>query len=291
MEIPLFPLHTVLSPGIALPLHIFEERYRVMVRRCLDDEVPFGVVLIREGREVEGRTEGGSRELSIAPMGTFAEIREASRYDDGRWDILTVGAGRFVVNEVVAGREPYLVGIVDPIEDAVGDPAAAEELAGRVTRRFVEYLRLLQPREGEEVEPIDVQVEVEVEEPDDADDAARATDDEDADNEDADDEDADDEDADDEDADDEDADDEDADRGPEALAAALHIPDDPVALSFLLAGIVQVEVERKQALLEAPTAEDRLRALDVLLSREIALLGMRLAPFTPDRRSMAARDN
>jgi len=47
MQIPLFPLHTVLSPGIALPLHIFEERYRVMVRRCLDTSTPFGIVLIR----------------------------------------------------------------------------------------------------------------------------------------------------------------------------------------------------------------------------------------------------
>ena len=52
MKIPLFPLHTVLCPGIVVPLHIFEERYREMTRRCLDTGEPFGVVLIREGREV-----------------------------------------------------------------------------------------------------------------------------------------------------------------------------------------------------------------------------------------------
>ena len=52
MEIPLFPLHTVLCPGIVLPLHIFEERYRAMTRHCLDTGEPFGVVLIRDGREV-----------------------------------------------------------------------------------------------------------------------------------------------------------------------------------------------------------------------------------------------
>ena len=56
MKIPLFPLHTVLCPGIVVPLHIFEERYRAMTRRCLDTGEPFGVVLIREGREVGSRS-------------------------------------------------------------------------------------------------------------------------------------------------------------------------------------------------------------------------------------------
>ena len=50
MEIPLFPLHTVLCPGIALPLHIFEPRYRLMVERCLADDLPFGVVLAPKPR-------------------------------------------------------------------------------------------------------------------------------------------------------------------------------------------------------------------------------------------------
>ena len=50
--IPLFPLGTVLYPGLLLPLHIFEDRYRALTRHCLDNGAPFGVVLIREGREV-----------------------------------------------------------------------------------------------------------------------------------------------------------------------------------------------------------------------------------------------
>ena len=58
-----------------------------MVRRCLDESAPFGVVLIREGSEVAPRG-GGPQELAIASVGTFAEIREASRYADGRWDLL-----------------------------------------------------------------------------------------------------------------------------------------------------------------------------------------------------------
>jgi uncharacterized protein len=267
MQIPLFPLHMVLSPGIALPLHIFEERYRVMVRRCLDTSTPFGIVLIRQGSEVAPR-DGHAQELSISGVGTFAEIREASKYVDGRWDLLTVGTGRFVVRQVIADQEPYLVGDVEELDDRVGDEEEAEALVARVTRRFVDYLRVLQPRDGEDVEPIDVQVEVEVGD------------------------------------DDDDVDDEAEEAaaeavvvvdgpggGPAELAAALRIPDDPSQLSFLLAGIVQVDPETRQELLEATSAEARLRQLDRLLDRELELLRKRLAPFQPDRGELRARQN
>ena len=88
-------------------------------------------------------------------MGTFAEIREASRYADGRFDLLAVGTSRFVVREVTADVEPYLVADVEPYPDQPGaaDPEVADALAARVTRRFVDYLRLLQPRDGESADP------------------------------------------------------------------------------------------------------------------------------------------
>jgi Lon protease-like protein len=280
MQIPLFPLHTVLAPGIALPLHVFEERYRLMVRHCLDQSAPFGVVLIRDGSEVAPRN-GGTQELSIAGVGTFAEIREASRYADGRWDLLAVGTSRFLVREVRTDAEPYLVADVQPFPDepGAGDPAVAEELAGKVTRRFVDYLRLLQPRDGETADPIDVQMEVETEAVDDdesgpapmtgrgpdpsaADVPLEETDTREVPMDD-----------------------------PDATRAALRIPDDPSALSFLLTGIVQVEMDRKQALLEASSAEERLRDIDALLDRELKLLQARLAPFAVDRRSLAASGN
>jgi Lon protease-like protein len=277
MQIPLFPLHTVLAPGIALPLHIFEERYRQMVRHCLDTSSPFGVVLIRGGSEVAPR-DGTPRELAIAGVGTTAEIREASRYADGRWDLLIVGTSRFVVRDVHTDVAAYLVAEVDPFPDTpVDDVEATETLAGRVTRRFVDYLRLLQPRDGESADPIDVQMEVETE------------------------------------VDEIDAGDDDEDEGtargetdvpilesdpvsvpiddPEAATAALRIPDDPSALSFLLTGIVQVEPDRRQALLEASGADERLRDIDALLDREILLLGARLAPFAVDRSALAGSDN
>jgi uncharacterized protein len=269
VRVPLFPLHTVLAPGIALPLHVFEERYRVMVRRCLDASQPFGVVLIREGSEV-APVAGEAAELAIAGVGTFAEIREANRHADGRWDLLVVGTGRFSVREVDADEAPYLVAEVDPEDDDVGDPDEAAELVGRVGRRFVEYLRLLQPREGELGLALDVQVEVEVDEAEeevDEDEVAEA---------------------------DDGAPDQPGGDGEEADEPdfdSLRIPDDPSALSFLLTGIVQVEPDRKQALLEAPTAEERLRDLDQLLGRELDLLRRRLGLYVPDRRGMADRLN
>ncbi len=255
MRLPLFPLHAVLAPGIALPLHVFEQRYRVMVQRCLDASAPFGVVLIREGSEVAPRS-GDGADLAIAGVGTFAEIREASKYADGRWDLTAVGTGRFAVLEVDADSEPYLVGEVEPLPDGVGDPVAAAQLVERVGARFIEYLRELQPREGELALPVDVQVEVEVADEPVEDVAADA-------------------------------------RGssPGESSQSLRVPEDPSALSFLLTGIVQCELDRKQGLLEAASAEDRLRELDELLRRELDLLGQRLGMYLPDRRGLEDRLN
>lgn len=265
MRLPLFPLHTVLAPGIALPLHVFEERYRVMVRRCLDASAPFGVVLIREGSEVAPRS-GDGADLAIAGVGTFAEIREASKYADGRWDLLVVGTGRFTVLEVDPITEPYLVADVEPLPDEVGDPDAAARLVERVGARFIEYLRELQPRDGEVGLAVDVQVEVEVDDDEPVEEMALADDDDDDDEEGDDDDDV-------------------------PSLESLRVPEDPSELSFLLTGIVQAELDRKQALLEASTAEERLRDLDGLLRRELDLLDQRLGLYVPDRRNLADRLN
>ncbi len=79
--------------------------------------------------------------------------------------------------------------------------------------------------------------------------------------------------------------------GPAQLIEVLQIPDDPSSLSFLLTGILQVEPARKQALLEAVTAEERMRGLDALLTREIGLLRRRLAFYAPDHRETLESEN
>jgi uncharacterized protein len=251
MELPLFPLHTVLCPGVALPLKVFEDRYRAMVQRCLERDQPFGVVLIRDGREV------GPGATSIATVGTIAEIREASKYSDGRYDLLVVGTRRFRIESVAIGRRPYLMGEVTELDEPVGDPDLAERLRSEVTQRFIRYLALLQPAEGEDAAEIDVQVEVEVAD-DDSDEgevvASRAG----------------------------------SGSGEEVRVT---IPDDPTVLSYLLSGIIQVDQPRRQALLEAGTTVDRIDELLRLIEREISLLERRLRNYSVDPRTAAMRRN
>ena len=271
MEIPLFPLHTVLCPGIVLPLHIFEDRYRALTRHCLDTGAPFGVVLIRDGREV-----GADRSLALAGVGALVEIREAGRYPDGRYDLLAAATGRFAIDAVDQAREPYLVADVTPLEDEVGDEARAERLAASAIRRFVRYLELMRARDGETVEALDIRVEVESVSSDDDDDEDETS------------------------ADELEVEldlDELVDDAPGALEIEtitptteaerrrdLVIPDDPTVLSYLLSGIVQIELPRRQALLEASTTVERLEALVKLLDREVMLLASRLRLFAPDPR-------
>jgi uncharacterized protein len=255
MEIPLFPLHTVLCPGIVLPLHIFEERYRAMTQHCLETGEPFGVVLIRDGREI-----GTHAVATLAGVGAFAEIREAGRYPDGRFDLLAAATGRFVIEEVDAQREPYLVATVSPLDDEVGDEPRAERLAAAAIRRFVRYLDLMRARDGETTEVLDIRVEIEA--PDEVDvDPGLQPEPAMADRQGA------------------------AEDPP--TRADLSIPDDPTVLSYLLSGIVQVELPRRQALLEAETTVERLEGLIDLLEREVTLLGRRLRYFSPDPKTLS----
>lgn len=262
MEIPLFPLHTVLCPGIVVPLHIFEERYRALTRHCLETGAPFGIVLIRDGREV------GEAGRALARVGALVEIREAGRYPDGRYDLLAAATGRFAIDSVDLSRAPYMVADVTPLEDDVGDEARAERLAASAIRRFVRYLELMRIREGESGEPLDIRVELDSMPDAEATggDASEGRPDEMAGVE---------------------PDDETTDAT--TITTSLTIPDDPTVLSYLLSGIVQVELPRRQRLLEADTTVERIEELISLLDREILLLARRLRLFSPDARLVDVR--
>ena len=98
---------------------------------------------------------------TLAGVGAFAEIREAGRYPDGRYDLLAAATGRFAIDSVDAQREPYLVAEVTPLDDEVGDEGRAERLAAGAIRRFVRYLDLIRARDGESSEVLDIRVEIE----------------------------------------------------------------------------------------------------------------------------------
>ncbi len=132
--LPLFPLGSVLFPGGTLPLHIFEERYRLMIGECLTEERPFGVVLIRRGVEV-----GGSAEPYM--VGTTARIKRAERHPDGRMDIVTVGAERFKAVTLEYSR-PYPSADVVYSPRAEGAAGACDTAMALVRALFSEQFRL-----------------------------------------------------------------------------------------------------------------------------------------------------
>jgi uncharacterized protein len=115
--LPLFPLGSVLFPGALMPLHIFEPRYRLLVRRCIERQRPFGIVLIKTGSEVGGGAEPYE-------VGTEAKIVAESLLPDGRSYIVTRGERRFAVEALIADAEPYLVGRVRYLDETDGDRAA-----------------------------------------------------------------------------------------------------------------------------------------------------------------------
>ncbi|GAA5196749.1 LON peptidase substrate-binding domain-containing protein [Rugosimonospora acidiphila] len=154
-ELPLFPLGTVLFPGLVLPLHVFEERYRALVRRLTDrpegEPREFGVVAIERGWEVDHHA-GSSTSLTLHQIGCTAQIRQVTEHPDGQFDLVTVGHRRFRIEQVDADAEPYLVAKVTWLDEPEDSAKAADRLVPGVLELFQRYLRLMRPdREGEQL--------------------------------------------------------------------------------------------------------------------------------------------
>ena len=199
--LPLFPLGTVLYPGLLLPLHIFEERYRQLVRDLLTGSEPgrFGVIAIRKGRET-----GVDGVSALYEVGCIAALRQVREHPDGRFDLVTAGTQRFRLVSLEHGR-PYLQGEVDLLAEDTGDEAAAGAAVRAVQRAFHDYLVTL---------------------------AARGT----------------------------------------GEVSIPDLPDQPIALSYLVAASMVVDLPDRQALLAEPDALRRLQAERELLGRETAML-------------------
>jgi len=132
----MFPLGSVLFPGGALPLHIFEPRYQALVRDCIDaPEHEFGVVLIDRGREV------GGGELR-RDVGVIARMVQVAQLADDRFAVVAVGTRRIRVIEWLPD-DPYPRAVVDDWPDASGENDTAEDAAhamvADVTRRALQF--------------------------------------------------------------------------------------------------------------------------------------------------------
>ncbi|CAJ60864.1 MULTISPECIES: LON peptidase substrate-binding domain-containing protein [Frankia] len=202
-RLPLFPLGTVLLPGLVLPLEIFEERYRALVRELLaqpaDEARSFGVVAIRRGRET------GPALPAIHEVGCTAVLRRVQEHPDGRFSLITVGGQRFRIGTVDQHSAPYLVGEVEFLPDEVGDAEGARESVAPVQRLMRAYAERL---------------------------AATGT----------------------------------------VQISLPDLPDDPVALSYVIAAAAVTDLTERQGLLAAADAATRLRVERALLHREVGLL-------------------
>ena len=137
--LPLFPLEVVLLPGATLPLHIFEERYKLMIGEALERRSEFGIVLAK------GR--------SLANLGCSAEVEKVvKRYEDGRLDILTAGRRRFEIL-FLDDQKPYLQAAVHFIADDEAAAAPGPEVVARVREwcaRAAEYVPSMEAVAGGE---------------------------------------------------------------------------------------------------------------------------------------------
>ena len=134
MELPLFPLNTVLFPGATIPLHIFEERYKEMIGFCLDHNYPFGVVLVREESEVGGAAQP-------CDVGTTAYVTTTQRLEDGRMNLLCQGGQRFRILSS-DGSRPYLVAEVEVLRTTAEEDPETRDYADTAASLFAEYVRL-----------------------------------------------------------------------------------------------------------------------------------------------------
>jgi hypothetical protein len=218
--LPLFPLGTVLYPGLLLPLHIFEQRYRQLVRDLLSGPGPqqFGVIAIRKGRET-----GVDGILALHEIGCTATLRRVKEHEDGRFDLVTVGTQRFRLL-TLDDSQPYLRGEVDVLPEVTGDEAAARLAVQAVHEAFRGYLDALAKRGATQI-------------------------------------------------------------------AVPDLPDDPVALSYLVAASIIADLPDRQILLAEPDALRRLAAERALLARETTMLRtltstpapeLRYSPYNPN---------
>lgn len=129
--LPLFPLPVVLFPGAELPLHIFEERYKLMIGKILDEKTDFGVVFW------DGESGG------VAETGCTAHVETVDRFDDGRMNLRTTGARRFRIVDVIQ-EQPYIIATIEYLDDEIDDKTEekATNLVKDITEVLKEILRL-----------------------------------------------------------------------------------------------------------------------------------------------------
>lgn len=147
---PMFPLNTVLFPGMEVPLHVFEDRYRLMVRHLLEQPLPersFGSVAIREGYEV-----GDHGQQELHRIGCRLLLREVVGNPDGSFDVVAESVDRIRMNRLDSHAE-FPRADVDPLPDHVAE--VAEQVTTRAVELFAAYRQVLFELRGDPL-PLDL---------------------------------------------------------------------------------------------------------------------------------------
>jgi len=152
-ELPLFPLPLVLFPGVPLPLHVFEERYRRLLADVRVTNNLFGLSYFDPAAAGEGERP------AVGHIGCATEVVEAQSLPDGRSNILTVGVVRYRVDGYVEGGEPYLVARVEFFEDDEGDPEVLRKRAAEVAEIFTRIVRAMRTINDDRGEPPELPLE------------------------------------------------------------------------------------------------------------------------------------
>ena len=136
-DLPIFPLNTVLFPGTPLQLHIFEERYKLMIGMCIEERRPFGVVLIRQGLEAMGPL------AEPHTIGCSAQIIHVQRLSQGRLNIISMGQGRFRIHSIDTESYPYLMGRVENLPLRNPQPEVVERMARDFRPQVEQFIQAL----------------------------------------------------------------------------------------------------------------------------------------------------
>lgn len=148
MQLPLFPLDMVLFPHMQVPLHIFEERYKEMVNRCVEESQPFGIVL------VTGVSPGNGR-IGTHTVGCTARIARVERFPDGKMNIEVVGESRFRILDTHETNS-YRTGLTEPIADEPMTESAVLSLASEVQELLRDFLMRSLARMGQTVDDFEL---------------------------------------------------------------------------------------------------------------------------------------
>lgn len=140
-SLALFPLDTVLFPGMQLKLHIFEERYKRMINQCIDAETPFGIVLIKRGREAFGPA------ANPFDVGCAAHISDVERLPMERMNIVVTGQKRFRIR-ALDHSQPYLVGDVEFFAPSDDRPQVIRAYSDQLRPLVIRYLSILTASDG-----------------------------------------------------------------------------------------------------------------------------------------------